>query len=132
MNQPNEPFGKMMAHGNGMGVADEAAADVRAKELALSDGRTEVNEKDLLQAREELESLNRTPEAPEIVGDTDEITSWDDVPGESGYQAPTRQQEDATDIGIALVEEGLEEAEHDSRVQASADLEEEIADDEAR
>ena len=120
-----------MVHGEGVGITDEAAAKDRAREIARADGRTEFNEKDLDQARQELVGVEEPPQAPEVVEGTENLVAWDDAADETGHRAATRELDDDTSIGITLVQEGLEEAEHERRVSANDDLEEEIRDDES-
>jgi hypothetical protein len=130
MNQPNEMSGKFMVHGEGLGIPDEAAAEDRAREIARAGGRTEFNEKDLDQARQELLGADEPPQAPEVPEGAENLVAWDDAADETGHRGATRQLDDEASIGITLVQDGLEEAEHDRRVTANDNLEEEIRDDE--
>jgi hypothetical protein len=132
MNQPNEMSGKFMVHGEGLGIPDETAAEQRAKEIARADGRTGFNEKDLVQAREELLGADEPPQAPEIVAGTEDLVAWDDAPDETGNRGATRELDDDASVGLTLVQDGNEEAEHDRRVSANDNLEEEIAEEEGR
>lgn len=101
----------------GVGPIDAEMVETRAKELAKIDGRTEVNEGDRILAREDLVHIGSHPEAPEAADSaTGEITEWDEAPEASGMRAPTVRPEDEVNIAQSLIEEGIEEADHEQRL----------------
>lgn len=109
--------------GIGVGQTSEEDIERRALELALSDGRNHVNDIDLLQARREFGALaTNDPEDP-----SDEIPeaerSGDGFPSvDTGTRAERIELDDEANIGEALVEEGVAEAEHDSRLHSDHGL----------
>lgn len=108
----------------GLGDPDQSAIEVRAAELARSDGRAFFTDADLQRAAEELGAVSGPPAPPEesepVMG---EITAWDDAPDESGHRVEPAKLEDEQPMAEQLVEEGIEEADHDTR-NAAADTEE--------
>jgi hypothetical protein len=128
MNQPNEVSGKFIVHGEGLGVPDESMAKERAAEIARADGRTEFNDKDLDQARQELLGVDEPPQAPEVPEGAENLVAWDDAADETGHRGVTNGPGDEAMIGLTLVQDGIEEAEHDLRVSASDNLEDDLED----
>jgi hypothetical protein len=108
----------------GIGPVSRAMTRQRASELALIAGRSEheVSKADWEQAKQELagapaEDPNQAvlEAAPESARDT--------VPASSGHQVPDAPSEDEDEEGRSetaqLVDEGVNEAERDQRVQAA-------------
>ena len=113
--------GKFTEHAHGMGTVTEAMVRQRARELALINGRTEnqVIESDLTQARRELtgeEGLNPEPTEAEALT---EDQRWEPVPESTGHQMPTVPPPDEQTFAEKLVEEGIQEAEHDQMTAAA-------------
>lgn len=102
----------------GIGRPDEATLIQRAQELARIDGREEANERDFASAREDLVTTGAMPSSPEA-GHLENLTAWDTPLSAAGGQAPERELDDEANLGAKLVEEGIEEADHDRRVAAS-------------
>ena len=121
MNENSQPsHGKISIHGSGMGAPTPELVEKRARELALIDERNpeEFTEADWDQAQRELSGQD-TITAPEDVEEgSGDITSWDDMPGESGERAPRPGFEDDESLGEQLVSGGMEEAAHDQMVEA--------------
>jgi len=108
--------------GIGVGQASEEDIDRRALELALSDGRDRPNEIDLLQARQEFGALASDSDDP-----SDEILEADRAgdgfpPMDTGTRADRLELDDEANIAETLVEEGVAEAEHDSRLHSDHGL----------
>ncbi len=104
-----------------LGQASQAEIERRATELALSDGRDAFTDADLARAAEELAGGSTPTVAPEADPATEEITAWDEPPAQSGHRVPTVPLEDETSVAEQLVQDGIEEAEHDVRVAAAED-----------
>jgi hypothetical protein len=104
----------------GLGEPTQAALEVRAAELARSDGRSAVTEADLRNAAAELSAANPPPGPPEI-GDSvvGEITAWDDPLDQSGHRVSPLRQEDEAPVAERLILDGLEEADHDTRLASA-------------
>ncbi len=112
--------GKISDGAEGLGTVTPEMVEERARELAKADGRTEPNEKDLFEARQELVPSGEEPVAPELDDPSVEnITEWNSAPEEAGTQAPTLRPYDDQNIAEQLVEEGVAEADHDQRVTAA-------------
>ena len=103
----------------GLGTVTPAMVEDRAKELARMDGRTQPHEGDRQQAQEELLGPAGATSGPEA-GDqeVENIVTWDDAPESAGARAPQVLPEDEANIAETLVQEGLEEAEHDQRLSS--------------
>lgn len=97
----------------------------RAYELARIEGRTEPNEADLEAAREDLTTLGQRVAAPEAAdSDTEDLVTWDESPDATGVHAERVLPEDEINPSQTLMEEGMEEADHDQRVSAAEETEE--------
>ncbi|HEX5176179.1 MAG TPA: hypothetical protein VFV83_04065 [Chthoniobacteraceae bacterium] len=113
--------------GGAAGTPDVETLQRRAHELARIDGRIEPNERDFAQAAEELRTTGSIVEAPESGASLDKLTTWDTPLDASGHQSTEAGPDDESVIGEKLVEEGIEEAEHDRRVSASEETDDEDA-----
>jgi hypothetical protein len=122
MNQSDTegPLGKILTGSDGLGTVTPEMVEERALQLARTDGRTEANDGDRAQAKEEF-----LGPAPDVTGPEagaeglEQVTAWDDSPADHGSQAPDILPEDEANIAEVLVQEGLEEADHDRRVSAA-------------
>jgi nucleotide-binding universal stress UspA family protein len=119
----NEPA-RIEINGEGEGeISDEAIAQ-RAAELARIDGRTHPAGQDIFHAREEL--THPGPPPPPEADETEQpVGSWSDSAASKGHQAYHAELEDEQSAAEQLVEEGVEEADHEQRLAASEDLAEE-------
>ena len=122
MNENSQPgFGKISTHGDGMGAPTPELVEKRARELALIDERNpdEFTDGDWDQARAELMGV-ATGAAPEETPETAELADdWDVVASDTGHRAPRAGLDDDEMLGEQLVAGGVEEATHDSMVQAA-------------
>lgn len=106
----------MTEHGTGLGTVTREMVQKRARELAISDGRDEVTQRDFIQARRELIGAG-TPAADE----GEEVASaagWDPSPGTIGHRAEGQEVDDEETVAERLMSEGIEEADHDERVES--------------
>jgi len=112
--------GKFTEHGHGIGTVTEAMVHQRAREIAVINGRTknEVIEADIEQARRELTGDEGLVPEPTPAETLPEDQRWDPVPGSEGKEAPTSAAPDEQTFAAELVEEGVEEAEHDQMTEA--------------
>ncbi len=117
MREEKKQHGKFTEHGQGLGTVTEAMVHQRAREIALINGRGENNviEADLEQARKELTGEEAGPTPAETVPEEER---WDPVPGSQGHAAPKSEAPDEQTFAEELVEEGVEEAEHDEMTEA--------------
>ena len=108
----------------GIGTVTRDMVHKRARELAMISGRGphEVSQSDYEQAKRELTGESDMDRQEAILEALPESERWDPVPGSAGRQAPELASEDEDDEGrnesAQLVEEGVQEAEHDQMVQA--------------
>ena len=110
---------------SGIGPVTRAMVRARAIELALINGRTahQVSEPDWDQARRELAGGSDLDAKEVLLESAPESLRWDPVPGSPGHQAPESPSEDEDDEGRSeteqLVDQGVEDAEHDQMLQAA-------------
>jgi hypothetical protein len=109
---------------SGIGAVTRDMVHARARELAMISGRAahEVSQADYEQAKRELTGESDMDRQDEILESQPESKRWDPVPGSEGTMVPEPPSEDEDDEGrnesAQLVEEGVQEAEHDLMVQA--------------
>lgn len=122
MNEYSQPgFGKISNHGNGMGAPTPELVEKRAREIALLNERRpeDFTDTDWEQARQELLGV-ATDVAPE---ETEENASleeeWPVTASNTGERAPRAGVDDDEMLGAQLVAGGVEEATHDSMVEAA-------------
>ncbi|HWL52560.1 MAG TPA: hypothetical protein VNQ90_09000 [Chthoniobacteraceae bacterium] len=120
MKQRNPGVGKVEEHAGGLGTPTQETVWRRAIELALIEGRDEPTQTDIDQAYRELHG--EIPQG-ERVGEDDgtmqaAVSERDMVASTLGRQVERREPDGATSIGEELVEEGLDEANHDQMLAA--------------
>jgi len=118
MNDNSHAAGKISVHGDGFGAPSPDAVEKRAREIALIAERDpdEFTDADWDQARRELlgaQASNAPEETEENAGVVEE---WNVVASSAGHRA--HRVDDEESVGEQLVEEGLQEAEHDQMVEA--------------
>jgi len=110
---------RLKAGSPGLGHASQVEVERRAKELALTDGRETYTDADLAVAAAELAGGGTSTEAPEADAELEEVTAWDEPPTQTGHLVAPIPLEDEAAIAEQLVEDGLDEADHDIRVAAA-------------
>ena len=85
----------------------------RAREIAHSDGRAQPNDLDRTRAREELTGATSGSEKPPTREEPGR--DWEMPLVSSGEKVPTVRPEDEENIPEKLIQEGIEEADHDQR-----------------
>lgn len=111
--------GKFIDHSHGLGTVTAEMVSQRAHEIAEINRRAENKPTpgDWEEARRELTSVGRPANDP-----MDEIPAdkrWDPVPGTRGVKTDTVGAEDEQTLAETLVNEGLEEAEHEHMVEGT-------------
>lgn len=108
--------GRIADHSHGLGTVTEEMVQRRAREIAETNGRLphEFNALDVDQARSEL--LGRQIETSEMPED---FREWDELPAQPGRRAITRNADDEQTVAEELVEEGVQEAEHEQLVEGN-------------
>jgi hypothetical protein len=119
MNDNSHPAGKISVHGNGFGAPSPDAVEKRAREIALIAERDpdEFTDADWDQARRELLGAQDSSAPEETEANAEVVDEWNVVASSSGHRAP-RVDDDEESVGEQLVEEGIQEAEHDQMVEA--------------
>jgi hypothetical protein len=115
---PQQPVGKIDSGLQGLGAVTPEMVEERARELARIDGRTQATEADRILARGELQGTI-APQTPEADPDLENVQVWDEPPEASGVRIAKLLPDDETSIRETLVEEGMEEADHETRLEAS-------------
>ena len=103
----------------GLGQASQTDIEIRAAELAHSDGRPKATASDLEQAEAELAGGATSAKAQGGQSDVIDLTAWDDPLDQSGHRVAGSENEDDRSIGEQLIEDGVEEADHDIRTAAT-------------
>ena len=108
----------------GIAMPDETTLYERARDLARIEGRDEPNANDFQQARKDVLTIGSAPVAPEA-GELENLTTWDTPLTAAGRAVPERVLDDETTFAEKLVEEGVDEADHEARLRASEEMNEE-------
>ncbi len=109
---------RLKATAPGLGQANQTDIENRAVELAHSDGRTKATAADLQQAESELAGGSIGAESQDGQASVNELTAWDDPLDQSGHRV-VASENDEQSIAEQLIEDGVEEADHDIRTAAS-------------
>ena len=108
--------GKILRGTEGLGTVTQQMIEERAYEIARTDGRNRPNDLDRSSAREELtgagSSSEKAPTKEEPGRD------WQMPLVSAGEKAPTVRPEDEANIPEELIQEGVEEADHDQRLRS--------------
>jgi len=115
--------GVMTMNFDEIGEVSQEMLRQRALELALINGRSEVNvsQSDWDQARRELTNESDIDPKQEFLESVPDSERWDPVSGSTGHEVTPIPYEDDDDRSDEerLVEEGVQEAEHDQMLQAA-------------
>lgn len=114
---------RLRAGSPGLGAASAAEIEIRAGELARSDGRSAFTEADLDRAARELAGSPGSLPPPELTNPmVEQLTTWDEPLDAEGHRVHENRLDDETSVAEQLIEEGMREADHDSRVAAAEEL----------
>jgi hypothetical protein len=111
-----QPSGKMIRGTEGVGTVSLQMIEERAREIARSDGREQPNDLDRTRAHEDLIGATSGSEKPATKEEPGR--DWGMPLVSTGEKAPTVRPEDEENIPEKLVQEGVEEADHDQRSSA--------------
>ena len=111
--------GKFIDHARGLGTVTADMVSQRAHEIALINRRTDEKPTpdDWEEAKRELTSARGLGNDP--VEELPMNKRWDPVPGTPGSKADTVGPEDEQTVAETLVNEGIEEAEHEHMVEGT-------------
>ena len=119
--------GALTENSSGLGTVTRKMVRERAVELAVINGRSaqEVSKSDWEQAKRELSGDSDTNPNEAALESASESERWDPVHGSTGHKVPAAPSDDEDDEGRSdnerLVDEGISEAEHDQRRQATSE-----------
>jgi hypothetical protein len=111
--------GRFTEQGHGLGTVTREMVHKRARELALISGREQVLDSDFRQAKRELTQEEDLPPDPTAAENLTEDQRWEPVPESVGKEAPKIAAADEQTFAEKLVEEGVEDAEHDQMMRAT-------------
>jgi hypothetical protein len=110
------PRGKILRRSEGIGTVTQQMIEERAREVARSDGRAQPNDLDRTRAREDL--TGATSASEKLPKREEPGRDWEMPLVSTGEKAPTVRPEDDENIPEKLVQEGVEEADHDQRLSS--------------
>ena len=105
--------GKILRGTQGLGTVTPQMIEEQARQIARSDGRAQPNDLDRTRAREELIGVTSGSEKPATREEPGR--DWGMPLVSSGEKAPTVRPEDEQNIPEKLIQEGIDEADHDQR-----------------
>jgi hypothetical protein len=117
--------GAIIINSTGIGTVTRKMVRERAAELAVINGRSaqDASKSDWEQAKRELTGEPDTDPKETVLESAPESERWDPLPGSSGHIVPVPSVDDEDEEGRSfserLVEEGVQEAEHDQMIQAA-------------
>jgi hypothetical protein len=109
----------------GIGTVTRKMVRERATELALINGRSvqEVSVADWEQAKRELTGGSDIDPKEALLEAAPESERWDPLPGSTGHIIPVAsidgEDDDGQSLGEKLIDEGVQEAEHDQMLQSA-------------
>ena len=116
MNEAQPPSGKILRGTEGLGTVTSQMIEGRAREIACSDGRSQPNDLDRTRAREDL--IGFTSGSEKVPTREEPGHDWQMPLVSTGEKAPTVRPEDDENIPQKLIQEGIEEADHDQRLNS--------------
>jgi hypothetical protein len=116
MNKAQPTTGKILCGTEGLGTVTPQMIEQRAREIARTDGRSQSNELDLDRAREEV--TGPTSDSEELPTREEPGRDWQMPLVSTGEKAPTVRPEDDENIPEKLIQEGIEEADHNQRLSS--------------
>ena len=119
MNEAQPPSGKILRGTEGLGTVTSQMIEERAREIACSDGRSQPNDLDRTRAREDL--IGFTSGSEKVPTREEPGHDWQMPLVSTGEKAPTVRPEDDENIPQKLIQEGIEEADHDQRLNSERD-----------
>ena len=119
--------GNLTENSVGIGTVTRGMVRDRAAELAVINGRfaQDASKTDWEQAKRELTGEPDADPKDAVLEAAPESERWDPVYGSTGHKVPVMSDDDEDDEGRSnserLVEEGVQEAEHDQMLQSARD-----------
>lgn len=113
--------GKISDHFGGLGTVTREMVEQRARELAIINSRApnDFTEEDWVQAKHEMMGDEEGEEEHFEEGSVAALTRWDEEPGTTGHHVENTPVPDEQTVAEHLVQEGVEEANHELMLQGS-------------
>jgi hypothetical protein len=113
--------GRIAEHARGLGTVTREMVVKRARELAMINGRSpdQMLQSDFDQAKRELTGRSEVQEEPESPRPRSHAELRETVRGSHGHRAKTIAAHDEQTDPERLVEEGVQDAEHDQMVEGT-------------
>src|SRR5476651_2097693 len=117
--------GVLTGNSAGIGTVTRDMVRTRAAELAVINGRSPKGAtiSDLEQAKRELTGEPDIDPKEAVLESAPESERWDPLPGSTGHIVPVTsidgEDDDGRSMGEKLINEGVQEAEHDQMIQAA-------------
>ncbi len=121
MDEAQATSGKILCGTAGLGTVTPQMVEERAREIGRSEGRSEPNDLDRTYAREQL--TGNTSDSEKLPTREEPGRDWQMPLVSTGQKAPTVRPEDDENIVEKLVQEGIEEADHNQRLSAEQNRE---------
>jgi hypothetical protein len=121
MNEGQPTSRKIVRRTEGLGTVTPQMIEERAREIARSDGHVQPNDLDRTREREEL--TGTTSGSEKLPTREEAGRDWQMPLVSTGEKAPTVRPEDYENIPEKLVQEGVEEADHDQRLSSERNRE---------
>jgi len=115
----------LIINSTGIGTVTRKMVRERATELALINGRSakDVSATDWEQAKRELTGEPDIDPKEAVLESAPESERWDPLPGSTGHIVPVTsidgEDDDGRSMGEKLINDGVQEAEHDQMIQAA-------------
>ena len=124
MKRRDENTGKISDHFRGVGTVTREMVLQRALEIARINGHEQHTQDDWEEAKRELIGNFGVTAGSEEEESINALTRWDEVPGTSGHHVENQVAPDEQTFAEQLVEEGVNEAEHEQMFEGSRRTEE--------
>lgn len=112
-----EVEGKIFSHNEGLGTVTRQMIEDRAQEIAVIDGRSRPTKYDRVAARKELLRMHGIRDEMEDVDLDHDSLDPSETRAIHGRQTQNFEPDDEEQVQMELVEEGLEEADHEHMLE---------------
>ena len=125
MSTMKQQSAKIINHAEGLGVPCAETVRKRARELAQIDGRAEHTEADWRAAKHELHGGHEPNDTNGEADLSEMISEHDMVASSLGHHAARMGFDDQDNLAEELIAEGMDEADHEQRLAARRERDEE-------
>lgn len=120
-----EAGGRIFSHNEGLGTVTRQMIEDRAREIAVIAERSRTTKEDRLLARQELLRMRGIRNEIDDLDQDHESLDPSETPAGHGRQSPNLEPDDEEQVQLDLVEQGLEEADHEFMLEGHYAHEEE-------